>query len=134
MLNVLNTIIKICLISMLYACSSKPVLYPNSKLKELGKTRADQDIERCLADADDYLESPKAKKILGSAGKGAIFGTAVGAVSGLLTGDFTRGLTSGAAVGATAGAAGEAISPDQLKRSFVNRCLADKGYQVLGWE
>jgi hypothetical protein len=32
-----------------------------------------------------------------------------------------------------AGAAG-ALSPDQVKHRFVNQCLADKGYQVIGWD
>lgn len=121
-------------ISMLYGCSSQPVLYPNSKLKEVGKTQGQRDIESCLADADEYLESPKAKKILGSTGKGAVLGGAIGAVTGALTGNFGSGLARGAAIGGTAGGVGQAISPDQLKRSFVNRCLAQKGYQVLGWE
>lgn len=122
------------LISVTYGCSSKPVLYPNATLKDVGKTQASRDIEVCMSDADEYLESPKAKKILGSAGSGAILGGAIGAVSGLLTGDFGSGLGRGAAIGATAGGVGQAISPDQLKRSYVNRCLADKGYQVMGWE
>lgn len=124
----------IFLISAIYGCSSKPVLYPNSTLKTVGKTQANHDIDQCLADADEYLESPKAKKILGSTGKGAIFGGAIGAVTGALTGDFTRGIAHGAAIGGTAGGVGEAISPDQLKRAYVNRCLAEKGYQVMGWE
>ena len=119
---------------MTYACSSKPVLYPNSTLKSVGKTQADADIEKCLADADEYLESPKAKKILGSTGKGAVLGGAIGAVTGAITGNFGQGLARGAAIGGTAGGVGQAISPDELKRSYVNRCLADKGYQILGWE
>tara|TARA_R110002049_G_scaffold167474_5_gene333629 strand:- start:2003 stop:2398 length:396 start_codon:yes stop_codon:yes gene_type:complete len=122
------------IISITYGCSSKPVLYPNSKLKNVGKTRGEQDVNSCLADADEYLESPKAKKILGSTGKGAVLGGAIGAVTGALTGNLGSGLARGAAIGGTAGGVGQAISPDELRRSFVNRCLADKGYQVLGWE
>ena len=122
------------IISISYGCSSKPVLYPNATLKSVGKSQATSDIDTCMSDADEYLESPKAKKILGSAGGGAVLGGAIGAVSGLLTGDIGGSLGRGAALGATAGGVGQAISPDQLKRSYVNRCLADKGYQVMGWE
>ena len=122
------------IISITYGCSSKPVLYPNSKLKAVGKTQGQHDVETCLSDPDEYLESPKAKKILGSAGKGAVLGGAIGAVTGVLTGNLGSGLARGAAIGGTAGGVGQAISPDELKRSYVNRCLADKGYQVLGWE
>src|SRR5690606_21462139 len=128
MFNILKNLSKILIISMLYACSSKPVVYPNQKLKQVGKDQAQFDIEHCLAEADEYLEGPKAKKILGSAGKGAILGGAIGAVSGILSGDLGKGLGSGAALGATAGGVGQAISPDQLKRRYVNNCLAEKGY------
>jgi hypothetical protein len=38
------------------------------------------------------------------------------------------------AKGAACGGAAGALSPDQVKHRFVNQCLADKGYQVLGWD
>lgn len=34
---------------------------------------------------------------------------------------------------AKGGGAAEAISPDQFKKNYVNQCLAEKGYHVLGW-
>jgi len=125
----------LCFVILLSAgCSSRPVLYPNQKLKRVGKERSQQDIDRCLKDADDYLDSPKAKAILKSAGKGSLLGGAVGLVSGLFTGDLLQGIGQGAAFGATVGAVGESISPDQLKRSYVNQCLAKKNYQIIGWD
>lgn len=87
-----------------------------------------------MAEADEYMESSDAKRILKSAGKGSIFGSAVGAVTGLLTGDVLRGATSGAVIGGTAGGVGEAISPDQLERNYVNHCLHKKGYKIIGWD
>ena len=78
----------ILIISISYGCSSQPVLYPNSKLKSVGKTQGQKDVEGCLRDGEEYLESPKAKKILGSAGKGAVLGGAIGAVTGVLTGNL----------------------------------------------
>jgi uncharacterized membrane protein len=122
------------LLFLLAGCASKPVLYPNKKLKAVGKEASKKDIDMCMAEADAYLESAEAKKILRGAGKGSIFGGAVGAVTGLLTGNVVRGATSGAAIGATAGGVGAAISPDQLERAYVNQCLEKKGYQVLGWD
>lgn len=134
MLKLSHFIVKILVVLAIYSCSSKPVLYPNKTYKDMGKTRASEEIDQCMSDADEFLESPKGKKILGSAGKGAVLGGAIGAVSGLLSGSLASGLGRGAAIGATAGGVGESISPDQLKRSYVNRCLAEKGYQVMGWE
>lgn len=117
-----------------FGCASKPKLYPNSKFKTVGKKTAEADIEKCIADAEKYLESSKGKQVAKGAGSGATIGAAMGAVSGMFTGNFGRGLVQGGAIGAAGGGAAGAISPDQLKRRYVNHCLAEKGYQVLGWD
>lgn len=127
-------LIMFTLLLSLVSCASKPVLYPNSKLKKVGKEAAKADIDKCMDEADEYLESPKAKKMLKSGGAGAFIGGAVGAVKGLITGDVIGSTAEGAAYGGAGGAAAGAISPDQLKRSYVNRCLGKQGYQVLGWD
>jgi uncharacterized protein YcfJ len=124
----------IVLILTLTSCASKPVLYPNAKLKKVGKEASKRDIERCQDEADEFLESPRGKQILKSAGKGAIAGSAIGAVTGLLSGDIIGGALFGGAVGGTAGGVGEALSPDEIERRYVNRCLHNKGYEVIGWE
>lgn len=121
-------------ILMFAGCSSKPKLYPNEKFKTVGKDQANQDIRQCMADADAYLESSKGKQIAKGAGSGAAVGAAMGAVTGIFTGNFGRGLVQGGAIGAAGGATAGAISPDQLKRRYVNQCLAEQGYQVLGWD
>ncbi len=115
------------------ACASHPQLYPNDKLKTVGKEAAHADIESCEHDADAYLESSKGKQIASGAGKGAVIGAAIGGVSGLFGGGFGRGLITGGAVGGAAGGTSGALSPDQVKHNFVDQCLHDKGYQVIGW-
>lgn len=119
---------------LLTACASKPKLYPNTHLKTVGKEKAQKDIDKCISEADEYLESAEGKRIAKSAGKGAVFGAAVGAAFGLFTGDIGEGLKQGAVVGGVSGGAGEALSPDQIKRRYVNTCLAKQGYEVLGWD
>lgn len=116
------------------SCASKPKLYPNEKLKTVGRTQAEADIDQCIADADVYLESSKGKQIARGAGAGAAVGAAMGAVTGIFTGNVGRGLVQGGAIGAAGGATAGALSPDEIKRRYVNQCLADKGYQVLGWD
>jgi uncharacterized membrane protein len=118
----------------LVSCSSNPVLYPNKKYKKVGKEAAKKDIDKCMADADKFIESDKGKQILKGAGKGAFVGAAMGAVSGLLFGDFKKAALSGAAIGGTGGAAGTAISPDRLKQTYTNKCLSRKGYEIIGWD
>jgi outer membrane lipoprotein SlyB len=116
------------------ACASRPQLYPNQKLKRVGKETAKKDIDKCIAEADDYLESSKGKKIAKGAGAGAAIGAAMGAVGGMFTGNMGRGLVRGGAIGAAGGGTAGALSPDQIKQRYVNQCLAEKGYRVLGWD
>lgn len=117
----------------LVGCASKPQLYPNEKLKSVGKDRAAQDIEECTDLAENYLESSKGKQVAKGAGAGAVVGAAVGGAFGLLTGNVGRGLVRGGTMGAAGGAASGAVSPDQVKRNFVNKCLSERGYEVIGW-
>jgi uncharacterized membrane protein len=119
---------------LLTACASRPQLYPNTKLKSVGKEAAKKDVDRCIADADEYLKSSKGKNIAKGAGAGAAIGAAMGAVGGMFTGNFGGGLMRGGAIGAAGGGAAGALTPDQVKHRFVNQCLADKCYQVLGWD
>jgi len=116
------------------SCASRPKLYPNDTLKKRGKEASQKDIDQCLADADTYLESPTGKKMVKSAGAGAVVGGAIGAVAGIFSGNMARGAAQGAAMGGVGGAAGGALSPDQVKHNFVNQCLSEKGYRVLGWD
>ncbi|MCB9091979.1 MAG: cell envelope biogenesis protein OmpA [Halobacteriovoraceae bacterium] len=119
---------------MLCGCSSNPVLYPNQKYKKVGKEKAKRDIQVCKDESEEFLESSKGKQILKGAARGGIFGTIMGGVTGLITGDVGKGLAQGAVIGGAAGATAEAISPDELRRAYVNTCLRDKGYRVLGWD
>ena len=122
------------LLILVIGCASKPKLYPNQKLKEVGKEAAKKDTDQCIADADAYLESSKGKQVAKGAGAGAAIGAAMGAVSGMFTGNMGRGVVRGGAIGAAGGGTAGAVKPDELKRRYVNQCLADKGYQVIGWD
>ncbi len=124
------------LISLLVmtACSSRPKLYPNEKLKTVGKEVSQKDIDQCMSEGDLYLETSEAKRITKGAGRGAVVGAAMGAVFGAFTGSLGRGVLQGGAVGAAGGGAATAMSPDALKQRYVNHCLGEKGYHVLGWE
>jgi hypothetical protein len=126
-----------CILALSFSmasCASKPQLYPNETYKKRGPVAAQADIDRCLKDADTFLESSKGKAMVKSAGAGAIIGGAIGAVAGAFSGNISRGAAQGAAMGGVGGAAGGALSPDQVKHNFVNQCLAEKGYHVLGWD
>jgi outer membrane lipoprotein SlyB len=124
----------IILLVLFSGCAAKPKLYPNSHYKAVGQEASKKDIKQCMDEADTYLESAKGKKIAKSAGAGAIIGGAMGAVSGIFSGNIARGALMGSAIGGAGGAAAGALSPDEIKRRYVNTCLNEKGYQVLGWD
>jgi outer membrane lipoprotein SlyB len=122
------------LLFVISGCASRPKLYPNGTYKAKGEKIAESDIDKCMDDSEVYLKSGKGKQIAKSGGFGAVVGGAMGAVGGIFTGNPMRGAAEGAAIGGAGGAAAGAMTPDQLKHQYVNQCLAEKGYQVLGWD
>ncbi len=112
------------------ACASRPRLYPNHKYEQVGKPAAEADVEACIAKADEFVDNEKARQVATGAGKGAVLG---GVFGGLLSGGIS-GAVRGAAVGGAVGGTAGALSPKQIQHNFVNQCLAEKGYQVLGWD
>ena len=73
------------------------------------------------------------------AAQGAATAGVAAAVGALVTGHNTDGViragAAGVAVGGSAGAVSGAMSerPNTTYRNYVHRCLADKGFQVIGW-
>lgn len=124
----------VLLLALFVSCASKPKLYPNEKLKAVGKETAEKDVNQCIDDAEKYLESGKGKQIAKGAGAGAAIGAAIGVVGGLFTGDIGGSLARGGAMGAAGGGVAGALTPDQIKQRYVNQCLADQQYQVIGWD
>jgi len=118
----------------LVSCASRPQFYPNQKYKSVNESTVKKDTDTCIAQADTYLKSSKGKQVVKSTGYGAAVGAAIGAVGGMFGGNMGRGLIRGGAMGAAGGAAAGAVSPDELKRRYVNQCLSDKGYKVIGWD
>ena len=143
----MNKMKKICIIIitlvamavLMSACAKKrPVLYPNATYKAAGETVAQSDIDDCIQLAADHGHATDAgKNVATSTVKGAAVGGAVGGAVGAVTGRPGRGLAAGAAGGGAGGLARGAMKsggPDQIERRFVEQCLRDKGYKVIGWK
>lgn len=122
------------------ACAStqSPVLYPNAHLQRVGRQQAERDIAECRRLASEYVRSTATKDIARGAAVGGLAGAAIGAVGGAVSGaGASRGAAIGAATGGTAGAVGGAVKqtkPSPVYKRFVNRCLRERGYAVLGWQ
>ncbi len=139
----MKKIFSVLFISLLISsCSYEPVLDENQKYRITPQEQIDEDIEKCMERADNHLKGRKLKK----AGKEAVrkggIGAFIGGVFGFLVGGDSGGLVRGAAIGGGVGAAAGAgsvagegsLTKDQIKQRYVNRCLNEKGYSVLGWE
>ncbi len=126
------------LISACTTAQKTPTLYPNTHLKQVGTAVAQQDIDACFASAREYGVNEKKD---GEVGQKAASGAAIGAISagvwGLIRGDAGEralaGAASGAATGATIGAI-DSQNLDPVFKNYVNKCLQDKGYEIIGWQ
>lgn len=131
------------IILSLASCTSyKPILFKNDAYLQGGKDAAEKEITRCSAEADEYLKQFKARRAAKEAGRNAVVGGVIGTATGAIFGRSLKSTLIGTAIGAGIGAAAGALSvagedkvkPDQMKQRYVSNCLAQKGYQVLGWE
>ncbi len=119
------------------ATTPKPVLYPNAHLKNVGDAAAQRDIGECTALAENSGLSKSSNQAIKSGTQGAATGAAAAAVGTLIRGgSVLEGAAAGAAVGGTAGAVSGAFRNDAnpTYRNFVQRCLHDRGYDVIGWQ
>jgi hypothetical protein len=138
----------ITLAATLAGCArlQKPVLYPNAKLREVGAEQAQRDTEACRGLASQHVGGTAGRDIGGGAAVGGATGGAAGAAGGAVHGAMSgRGAGAGAAIGAATGAAAGATAgavrgaikqtePSPVYKEFVNRCLRERGYDVVGWQ
>ncbi|MFI5346081.1 MAG: cell envelope biogenesis protein OmpA [Elusimicrobiota bacterium] len=125
------------LAAALTACAApRPKFYPNERYPSVGEEQAKKDTDECLGKAKEYLKENPLKPVARKTAWGAASGAVIGAVVGAITGDFKGALESGAAAGGAAGVmqgTADANTPDGVVRAYTDRCLAEKGYSVLGW-
>ncbi len=125
-------------VSSLACAAQRPVLYPNARLQEAGAAAAQQDIDDCLQKAATAgYTSNAGGKAAGSTAVGAAAGAAVGAAAGAALGRAGTGAAMGAAGGGTGGLIRGLFGSrnlDPVQRRFVDKCLKDKGYEVIGWQ
>ena len=117
-----------------------PVLYPNAHLESVGRAQADRDIADCETLARNNGANPAAgsgERAARNTAVGGAAGGATGAVGGAILGSAGRGAAFGAATGATAGLMRSIFSrpqPSGAYKTFVDRCLAERGYEPVGWD
>jgi hypothetical protein len=118
--------------------TQRPVLYPNAKYNQVGPDVAQRDVDDCIRLAEQHgVSHSGGEKVARSGAEGAAVGGAAGTAAGAVRGNVGQG----AAVGAAAGAAGAATrgaihsgEPGSVYKGFVQRCLRERGYDVIGWK
>jgi hypothetical protein len=128
---------------LLAGCSTpiaKPAFYPNAHFQRMGLAQANADAQYC-SELAQQSEVRAVNKI--DAGRSAAAGAAgvatAGVVGSVLSGnkpnlrDITAGAAAIGAAGAAATTAGQSVGGRSLYRQFVQQCLAERGYQVIGW-
>ncbi len=119
------------------ATTARPVLYPNEHLKRVGDAAAQRDIEQCTRMADDAGVAKSNNQVVRRGAEGAAVGAAAAGVGTLIRGGSVgQGAAAGAAVGGAAGAVHGAFqnNVNPTYRNFVQRCLRERGYDVIGWD
>ena len=124
-----------------HSSSARPVLYPNATLNRVGAAQGQADAGACMskAMASGLTPDEKNNEVGRRAGEGAATAGVASAVGALITGrggDVLRAGATGAAIGGSAGAASGAFHndrPNLTYRHFVQRCLSEKGFDVIGW-
>ena len=118
------------------------MLHPNQPLSqegEVGEEAAEEDVSHCveLAEANGYPSDKQAGDTAKGAATGGFFGAIVGGAIGAVFGNVGKGAAAGAAGGGARGGikgTSESGSGDNLYRRFIETCLRDKGYRVIGWK
>ena len=121
--------------------SAQPVLYPNTMLNRVGVAQGQAEATGCMSRAVQAGLTPDQKnnEVGRRAGEGAATAGVASAVGALITGrggDVLRAGAAGAAIGGSAGAVSGAFhndKPNATYRQFVQRCLSEKGFDVIGW-
>lgn len=119
-------------------CAAKrPLLYPNETWNQVGAEAAERDVDECLELARAHgLDAHPGKRTAGSTVAGGATGGAAGAAGGAVWGHPGRAAGAGAAGGAAVGLLHGLFrwrDPDPILENFVGICLAQRGYQVVGW-
>ena len=95
------------------ACiKERPALYPNELVRAGGAAAAEREIDDCMQRAEDFVDKAKRGEVIFEEN---------------ITG--SRGLSGGMALESNF-----KQDPTPTYRTYVNRCLRQKGYEPLAWK
>lgn len=126
---------------LLAGCTSapkRPVFYPNNHIKQVGQAQAERDTDDCMTLADRYgVSRTRDGEVATKATSGALIGGVGAGAWGIVRGDAAERALAGAVAGGATGAVKGGVDSTRISptfQRFVQRCLQDRGYDVIGWE
>jgi hypothetical protein len=137
--RILFAILFMALLGVAQGCAKpSPQLYPNQHLLTVGPAQSNYDIADCERLANAYVQDNKSAEIAKKGATSAVIGGVMGAAAGAVRsgGSVSNSAATGAAIGAAGSTTKGVIDskdPSTIHKSFVNRCLSDRGYDVMGW-
>ncbi len=122
------------------AGTPRPVLYPNDHHRSVGEPQARRDVDQCMHLAKDFgAPVHDGTAVTRDAAAGAAIGGAASGAWAIVRGDAAAGnrALAGAAAGGAAGLVRGSLragAPSAIYKGFVDRCLDQRGYDVIGWQ
>lgn len=130
-------VVAVCAAGCAATAPPRPVLYPDEHYRSVGGAVAERDIDVCLQRAASFTGGTgRGDRLARDTATGALVGAASAGAWGAIRGDAAERALAGAAAGGAAGLTRGAIrstEPTPTYRSFVQRCLREQGYDVIGW-
>jgi outer membrane lipoprotein SlyB len=120
---------------------ARPVLYPNANYTRMGEAQAKAEVDACMEMATKAVSAEAHSDTSRRVGQAAATTAVAAAVGTLVGGGNARAAAANAAGGAavtsatiaTAGAF-EAGKANPTHRAFVQRCVTEKGLEIIGWQ
>ncbi len=119
---------------------ARPVLYPNAAFTRMGEAQARAEVDTCMANASRAVDAEAHSNTKHQVAQAAATTAVAAALGTLVSGGNMRNAAQnavgGAAVaGGTVATAGafEQGKANPTHRAFVQRCVTEKGLEIIGW-
>ena len=139
--SISKRVVSAALVASIAGCAShRPVLYPHAKYTQVGEAAARKDIDDCIQRANQAgIARGEGNQVIESGVEGAATGFVTGAVAAAIVGGnvFSAAVIGAAVIAAAAAGTHSVIhahDPSDLHKNFVQRCLSEGGYEVMGWQ
>lgn len=116
----------------------RPLFYFGSYEEPVSKVQSDRDTDECMALARQAgVQENRDGQVGRKAASGALLGGIAAGAWSLIRGNGGDTVVAGAVAGGATGAAKGAIDSTEqnpIFRRYVERCLRERGYDVIGWK